>query len=167
MNSGDAKRGLLSKKSQVRIFRRDHWLCYWCKRPVIFAPVMKCLELEIRKVGHCEPVAYYHAHWTRDTAPLLDELGAVLDHTKPFSSGGACNEDNLVTACNKCNGRKGSMSKDRWIQRPKRNPIKGKYGEPQIWDGLSALFMVFAQRNVAALTAGEKGWLKALTIEQS
>jgi hypothetical protein len=36
---------------------------------------------------------------------------------------------------------------DEWGKRVIRNPIKGKYGEPQHWDGLSALFIVLAHRD--------------------
>ena len=35
-----ATRRPLPKPLQVAVFRRDGWLCCWCKRPVIFAPVM-------------------------------------------------------------------------------------------------------------------------------
>jgi hypothetical protein len=78
-------RASLSKIEQVGIFRRDGWLCRWCAKPAIFAPVMKYLEREIRKEGIAGPLAYYHERWTRDGAPLLDYLGAVLDHVEAFS----------------------------------------------------------------------------------
>src|SRR6266568_5483311 len=87
----------LSKPLQVAIFRRDGWLCCWCKRPVIFAPVMKFLDAETRNATW-SGMAYYHAHWTRDGAPLLDELGAVIDHVEAFSTGGLDSEENLITA---------------------------------------------------------------------
>jgi hypothetical protein len=79
-----------------------------------------------------------------------------------FVTGGADTEENLCTACAKCNGRKSSAPLDRWNQREKRSPIKGKYGEPQHWDGLSSVFVMLAKRNLSALTAGEREWLKAL-----
>jgi len=153
----------LSKELQLRVFRSDKWVCRWCDRPVIFAPVMKFLESEVNRSGRREPLSYYHAHWTRDGAPLLDELGAVIDHVEAFSTGGANTEENLATACCKCNGRKSAAPMDEWSVRPQRKQIKGKYGEPQYWDGLSAVFMILAERDPAGLTAGEKDWLKALT----
>lgn len=152
----------ISKELQLRVFRRDRWVCRWCNRPVIFAPVMKFLESEVHRSGHKERLSYHHAHWTREGAPLLDELGAVIDHVDPFSTGGASTEKNLATACNKCNGRKSAAPMDEWSKRPQRQPIKGKYGEPQYWDGLSSVFMILAQRDPAALTVSEKDWLKAL-----
>jgi 5-methylcytosine-specific restriction endonuclease McrA len=157
------KRKPLSKQLQIGIFRRDGWLCCWCKRPVIFPPVMKYLALEVEKTGNREPLAYYHAHWTRNNAPLLDELGAVIDHIEAFSTGGACAEENFCTACNKCNGRKSNSSLPDWNLREQRKPVKGKYGEPQHWDGFSHLFVLLATRNESALTSGERQWLKVLS----
>jgi hypothetical protein len=159
------KRIPLPKPEQVVIFRRDGWLCRWCARPVIFAPVMRLLEREVRKSGFNGPLAYYHAHGTRDGAPLLDELWAVLDHADPFSSGGPTNDKNLLTACNKCNGRKNNIPREKYAALPKRKPIKGKYGEPQNWDGLSTLFIVLAQGDPVGLTASERQWLSALVAK--
>jgi hypothetical protein len=124
---------------------------------------MRYLEKEVRRAGHEEPLAYYHAHWTRAGAPLMDELGAVVDHVEAFAAGGRCEEQNLVTACCKCNGRKNSAPLPSWNQREQRSPIKGKYGEPQHWDGLSTVFIVLARSHSGHLTSGEKGWLMALT----
>jgi hypothetical protein len=123
---------------------------------------MKYLELELKGSEFHGTVAYYHAHWTRNGSPLLDELGAVVDHVEAFSRNGACSEENLCTACSKCNVRKSSAPLDQWDRREKRSPIKGKYGEPQNWDGLSSLFVVLAQRNRADLTKAEREWLAAL-----
>ncbi len=155
----------LSKELQLSIFRRDRWICRWCNRPVIFGPVLRLLEREVRKGGRTEPLAYFHAHATRDGAPLLDELWGVIDHVEAFSTGGADSEDNLATACNKCNGRKSSASLVKWGGRVMRKPVKGKYGEPQYWDGLSGVFIVLAERDAFGLSASDKGWLKVLTAE--
>jgi 5-methylcytosine-specific restriction endonuclease McrA len=121
---------------------------------------MKYLERELRRSGQDEPVAYYQAHWTRADSPLLDELGAVIDHTHAFSRGGADSSANLITACNRCNGRKSAAPLEKWEQRPKPKPVKGKYGEPQHWDGLSTLFVMLARRDPQSLTLGEREWLK-------
>jgi len=161
-SEGGTARRPLSKERQVAVFRRDGWVCCWCKRPMIFAPVMKLLEREIRAAGNGDPLAYYHAHWTRHSAPLLDLLGAVIDHIEAFSAGGTEHIDNLATACNKCNGRKSADGVDKWDKRPKEKPIKGRYGEPQNWDGFSSLFVMLAQRDATTLTANERGWLRAL-----
>ncbi len=152
----------LSKAAQVVIFRRDAWLCYLCKRPVIFSPAMKLLTLEVKMAGNSERLAYYHAHGTREGSPLLDELGAAIDHVEAFSTGGACSDENLRTSCWKCNGRKSSAATAKWEQREKRRPIKGKYGEPRDWDGLTSVFVMLAERRFPELTADERTWLKAL-----
>jgi len=123
---------------------------------------MRCIELELRHGGCVAPLAYYHLHWTRTTAPLLDELGAVLDHREAHSDGGPSTEENLVTSCAKCNGRKSNAPLPDWDGREKRKPIKAKFGEPESWDGLSSLFVLLAERNLASLTAGEHEWLRAL-----
>ncbi len=157
------KRKKLTKALQVAIFRRDAWLCCWCKRPVIFSPALKLLELEVKNSGVGARLAYYHAHGTREGSPLLDELGAAIDHVEAFSLGGACSEENLRTSCWKCNVRKSSAALDHWDKREKRSPVKSKYGEPQAWDGLTSVFIMLAKRNPAQLTAGEREWLKALT----
>lgn len=123
---------------------------------------MRLLEREVRRAGNGDRLAYHHAHWTRANAPLLDLLGAVIDHREAFSAGGSDLRENLATACNKCNGRKSAATLDQWGARPMDRPIKGKYGEPQEWDGLSSLFVTLAKRDRAALTAGERDWLRAL-----
>jgi 5-methylcytosine-specific restriction endonuclease McrA len=161
------KRASLPKALQVAIFRRDGWLCRWCKRPVIFAPVMKYLEREIRSSGDGRPLAYYHAHWTRDGAPVLDELGAVIDHAAAFSRGGLDTLENLITSCNRCNGRKSGAPLKTWAQRPKRTPVKGKYGEPNHWDGLSMVFVMLARRDPHGLTPGEREWLNEFTAAEA
>jgi 5-methylcytosine-specific restriction endonuclease McrA len=123
---------------------------------------MKYLEREVRKTGSDSPLAYHHAHWTREGAPLLDLLGAVIDHIEAFSTGGASDIENLATACNKCNGRKSAATPAKWGERPMDKPIKGKYGEPQNWDGLSTLFVILAERARDGLTKSERDWLRAL-----
>lgn len=123
---------------------------------------MRCIELELRNSGCSSPLAYHHLHWTRTTAPLLDELGAVLDHKEAHSSGGSDTEENLVTSCAKCNGRKSNKTQRDWDLRKKRKAIKAKYGEPENWEGLSNLFVLLAERNLTSLTAGEREWLRVL-----
>ena len=49
-----------------------------------------------------------------------------------------------------------------WDQRHKNKSVKGRYGEPQHWDGLTCVFVVLAGRFPDKLTAGEREWLKAL-----
>lgn len=85
----------------------------------------------------------------------------MVDHVEAFSKGGAHDETNFVTACNKCNARKNNVVAAEFQQAVPARPVKGKYGEPQHWDGLSALFVVLARAR-KDLTMSEKAWLGAL-----
>ena len=105
----------------MEVFRRDNWLCRWCLRPVIFPPAMKLIEQLVRARGHAGPLAYYQTNWRRDAAPLLDELGASVDHVEAHALGGSSLIDNLATICAKCNARKSTLTGEEHL---KRNPVK-------------------------------------------
>ena len=47
----------------------------------------------------------------------------TVDHVKPVSKGGLWEWSNLVTACNKCNGKKGSKTLKQLGWKLKRIPI--------------------------------------------
>jgi hypothetical protein len=151
----------ISRQLQVFVFRRDHWLCRWCKKPVIFAPALKYLQQELSDSGY-KGLAYWRPAYDRNGAPLLDELAAVIDHVKAFSMGGPGEAANLATACNRCNIRKNAAEAEEWERKHPVRPIKSKYGEPQGWDGLSNVFIFFAKRKGRILAGSEKDWLRAL-----
>src|SRR5581483_9285996 len=90
--------------------------------------------------------AYHHPHWTRRDAPLLDYMGAVIDHKEAHRSGGKSDESNLVTACCKCNALKSDAKFEIFEAKLRRHIVKGKCGEPEHWDGLSALFAILVER---------------------
>jgi hypothetical protein len=119
---------------------------------------MKYLDRFVRESGYTGPLAYFNLNWRRDAAPLLDHMGAVVDHVEAFSKGGAHDESNFATACNKCNARKSAGGP----KEPKR-PVKGRYGEPTAWDGLSQVFVALVARPGAVITSSEAAWYKALT----
>ena len=106
-------------------------------------------------------MAYFHPRWRRDVSPLLDHLGAVIDHVEAYSKGGDHSESNFVTACNKCNARKNSRRADEYERERPGKPVKGKFGEPKHWDGLASLFLVLAE-DEHELTETEKAWKHAL-----
>ena len=92
------------------------------------------------------PLAYHDSRWRRDRAPLLDHLGAVIDHVETHSRGGASDEANFVTSCNKCNTQKSdALAQDFSAQSP-LGRVRGKYGEPEHWDGLSTLFIMLVEQ---------------------
>ena len=160
-------RPLISKQLQVRIFRRDCWLCQWCGRPVIFAPAMRYLEQLLRQSGFAAPLAYHDPRWRRDRAPLLDHLGAVIDHIEPYSRGGASDEQNFVTSCNKCNMRKNVSLPQEYAVKSPLHKVRGKYGEPQHWDGLSTLFMLLIEQSTGPISPSEREWRDALRESSS
>jgi 5-methylcytosine-specific restriction endonuclease McrA len=152
----------IAKTVQVIVFRRDRWLCHLCKRPVIFAPAMKYLQHDLEKSGFAE-LAYWRFAYHRHGAPLLDELAVVIDHIEVFSTGGLDVAENLATACNRCNMTRNSCELKKWLDKRPIKRIKGKYGEPETWDGFSSVFLHLAKRYAHELTASEIEWAKALT----
>jgi len=50
----------------------------------------------------------------------------TVDHVKPVSKGGLWEWSNLVTACNKCNGKKGSKTLKQLGWKLKKNPSVSK-----------------------------------------
>jgi 5-methylcytosine-specific restriction endonuclease McrA len=152
----------LTVELQVRIFFRDHWLCHWCRRPVIFSPALKYLQKQVQASGYPTATAYFDPRWRRDTAPLLDELAAVIDHRLAHVHGGEATEENLVTACNKCNLRKNSRQVETFMEQAAFRSVKGQYGEPVAWNGFVALFLLFSEPYLDSLTDKERKWRKAL-----
>jgi 5-methylcytosine-specific restriction endonuclease McrA len=152
----------IPKAVEVQVFRRDGWLCRWCLRPVIFPPTLKLTEQLVRARGVQTPLAWFHTNWRRDAAPLLDELGASVDHVEAHALGGSSKIDNLATICAKCNARKGTFTGDEHLKRNPVKKVKGMHGEPMHWDGLSTLFVVLAEDYPGAITPTDRQWLAAL-----
>lgn len=123
---------------------------------------MRHLAEFARGEGYGGPLAYYDKNWRRRDAPLLDHMGAVIDHVESHSTKGPSVVSNLVTACNKCNAYKSASAPDVFSKRFPHRPIKGKYGEPKNWDGLSTLFLLLVAKNPGSATANERGWALAL-----
>jgi len=119
------------------------------------------MQKELENAGY-NNLAHWRPAYHRQGAPLLDELAAVVDHVRPFAAGGLCNEDNFVTACNRCNMRKNASDPASWERKHPIRVIKGKFGEPEDWDGLSNVFLLLAKRGPESLTQSEKEWLAAL-----
>jgi hypothetical protein len=108
-------------------------------------------------------LAYWHERWRRDEAPLLDELAASVDHVEPFSKGGNHSAANFATVCSRCNARKSAISKERFLSVTKPWEVKGKHGEPTLWDGLASAFVVLAKSRQRELSASERQWHAALS----
>src|SRR6185295_10189618 len=112
--------------------------------------------------GIAAPMAYHDAHWTRRNALLFDHMGAVIDHVEPHSHGGGDVVSNFATACNKCNANKSRIPQDQFRKKSPRRRVKGKYGEPEDWDGLSTLFIILVERALESASDSERDWLKHL-----
>jgi hypothetical protein len=131
-------------EERVHIWTRDKWQCCWCNKPVILAQAMKYLAEEIGGEHGALPRGYYQGNWKRDEAPLLDELGAVVDTR---------DDVNPRTACWRCNTRR---------RTPEESVQKGSGATD--WDGMSGVFVFFAKqkRHEGRLTAYERELLRAL-----
>ncbi len=136
----------ITKQEQLKVWEHDKWCCRYCGRPVIFAPAMKQLE----KISPAH--GYYHAHWKRQHSPLLDEIGATVDHIKAVKTGVINSHDNYNTSCWKCNLSKNDKPLEGW----------GKILEnlPTDWDGLSSLFVELYDPITADST--DKQWYRLL-----
>jgi hypothetical protein len=86
----------------------------------------------------------------------------VIDHVNAHSRGGPDVADNFATACNKCNANKSNALQDEFTRKSPRHAVKGKYGEPQDWDGLSTLFVILVERAPGTASTSEREWLKYL-----
>jgi hypothetical protein len=148
--------------TQVQVLFRDGWLCSLCHRPTIFPLAMKYAAAFVSDRKYSLPIAYFHPRWRRDTAPLLDHLGCVIDHVKAHSKGGDHDAHNFAVACNKCNVRKSAVEKERYLKENPSKRVKGKYGEPKYWDGLASLFVVLVRETPERLTVNERLWLREI-----
>jgi 5-methylcytosine-specific restriction endonuclease McrA len=149
-------------ETQVDVFFHGKWICYLCRRPTIFSLALKRLDVLVRKSMPGVPLAYWNLQWRRDSAPLLDELAACVDHIEAYSGGGAHEISNFAVVCARCNARKSNRSREDYLRTSHPWNVKGKYGEPTSWDGLSALFVVLARTSSTSVSTSERRWLAAL-----
>jgi 5-methylcytosine-specific restriction endonuclease McrA len=156
------KRKRLPIAIQLEVWFRDRWLCHVCRRPLVFPFALKHLGQLVEANGIAPPLAYYHLNWRRDSSPLLDELGASIDHVEALSKGGADAIENLAAICARCNARKSSSPLKEFVVASKPWRVKGKHGEPVAWDGLTSVFVALADRSSKSLSETERQWLVGL-----
>jgi 5-methylcytosine-specific restriction endonuclease McrA len=157
-----AKRPPIPLSVQAAVLFRDRWLCYLCKRPVIFHFALKRLGALAKEAYPDLATAYWHPNWRRDAAPLLDELAASIDHVTAYAKAGAHEASNFATICARCNARKSAKDVAAFRSELKAWKVKGTHGEPGAWDGFASLFVILASRDTVSLTATERGWLRVL-----
>jgi 5-methylcytosine-specific restriction endonuclease McrA len=156
------KRKAIPVGIQLEVFFRDRWLCHVCRRPLVFPFALKQLAELVDAEGREPLPSYFNLNWRRDKAPLLDELGASIDHVHAWSAGGGDAAENLAAICSRCNVRKSASTLSAFIESSKPWKVKGKHGEPLAWDGLTAVFVTLASRSPGRLSAAERRWLAGL-----
>ena len=148
--------------TQVGVYFRDRWLCHLCHRPIVFHLALKYAGQFVAAHYPQAKLAYWQGNWRRDAAPLLDELGACIDHVEAFSRGGRDDDSNYAAVCSRCNTRKSDRAKAQFLDEAKPWKVKGKYGEPSNWDGLTSLFVALIATGKFNLTTSDRRWLQAL-----
>lgn len=143
------------------VYFRDGWLCSLCRRPTVFGLALKRAARHVEVLPPRVQPAYFDPQWRQDLSPLLDELGACIDHVHAYSKGGAHDPSNFATACARCNARKSARKKEDYLALAAPWRVRGKHGEPKRWDGLAGLFVALA-RSATDLSATERAWLKVL-----
>lgn len=158
----DRQRAPVPRDVQARVYFRDGWLCTWCRRPVVFPLAFKLMAELVESELPGVSLAMYNDNWRRDKAPLLDELGACIDHIEAFAEGGAHDESNFATSCSRCNARESNRTAQEYLEASAPWKVTGKHGEPQSWEGLSSVFVMLARNTNRPLTQAERDWLRAI-----
>ena len=148
--------------TQIDVYFRDRWLCHLCHRPVILHLALKHAAQAVHRVLPKAPLAYWAGTWSRDGAPLLDELAASIDHVEPLAQGGADDISNYAAVCARCNARKSARRDAEYIEAARPWKVKGKHGEPAHWDGLSSLYVALVKEGGHRLSPTERRWYELL-----
>lgn len=125
-------RKAIRQKLQLKIWVRDNWTCRYCGEPVFFLPTLNLLDKLSPNHG------YNHPHSkTGSVLSLFQWRWASVDHVVPVTKGGTNDEENLVTACWRCNLNWNNKS----VAQGKPQPNKLNENAIKVsWDGLSSLY---------------------------
>ena len=122
-------RKTMDRRTQVKVFTRDHYVCRYCGRYTVCPPAL-------RFIRHAFPRLFpYHPRWrSKDTHHLYYVITASCDHVTPVARDGKSDVSNLVTSCYMCNSRKSNYLLEElgWELKPLAQDD---------WDGLSHLFV--------------------------
>ena len=123
------KRVSLSKKRQIRVYRRDNFTCRYCGRETVLHAAVEYLAKQFPQT------LPYHRNWKRsETHPLFNDITTSCEHIIPLSRGGDDDDRNLAAACARCQYMKSDwlLAELNW---------KLYEGRDSDWDGLTGLFL--------------------------
>ena len=124
------KRVSLSRKRQLRVYRRDNFVCRYCRRETILHAALEYLAKQ------CPEQLPYHPNWKRsETHPLFYDITTSCDHIVPLSRGGDDDDTNLAATCARC-----QYMKSDWPLEELNWTLHDR--EDSDWDGLTGLFVV-------------------------
>jgi 5-methylcytosine-specific restriction endonuclease McrA len=129
------------------VYLRDRFTCVYCGRRTVVLPVLGL-------VSQLLPAEFpRHPNWRRDVAHRFYwDLSTTLDHVDAVSAGGEWKaEQNLATACARCQYQKGNRSITDLGWEIRRNTAA--------WDGLTALLPELWER--AGRPARMSKWIAA------
>lgn len=159
---GRARRTEVALTTQLRVFRRDSFICRYCGQRTLFLPTLRLLSTIYPEHLPVDP------GWKLDhTHPVYWTLIASADHVTPAIRGGGSDEDNLVTSCWRCNDIKRAWS---------LHELRWQLIEPvhDSWDGLSGAYPALCEslRDLEGIRFSTKAyhrrWLQAFPrIEES
>lgn len=140
--------------TQMRVFRRDSFICRYCGRRTVLPPVLRLLSIAL-----CDVFPYHpHGKMSRCHLAFWRDI-ASCDHLTPLARFGTSDEQNLVTACYMCNS-----IKQHWTIEELRWEVRA-IPESGAWDGLSGgygtLLDFCEPRFAAARIPYFRNWLRA------
>lgn len=100
------KKRAVTRRTSVRIFNRDRFVCRYCNGKTVLTPVMELLG-----VLYPDSFPFQSAGWRAGvTHPAVIARSPAVDHVEPVAWGGSNEDHNLVTACTPCNSIKADMT---------------------------------------------------------
>jgi len=148
-----SKEKALSRAVKAGVYERDGWRCRYCTRKLIVPGILSLLTYVCP--GFKGLLPGHHMPYDR-TEPAVERVYPNVDHILPLSGGGSCLDDNLATACTKCNAKKSSWLG--WQPGP---------SSPDEWDGLKSAYRALADRHdddVWKTRRYHLDWFRALSI---
>jgi hypothetical protein len=119
----------INERTQMRIFRRDKFICRYCNRRTVIVPLLRLLSIAFTDIFP------YHPNWRTDKCHLgYWRDAASCDHVIPIARMGTSQPDNLLTACYMCNS-----IKQNWLVEELRWEIQ-PVADDKGWDGLSTYY---------------------------